>query len=407
MSKDTFLKGNSVIKLYKGGKSLNRKGLAVGLILLLIGTSVIPAIAQVVEKPSQTSRGNWLYIGGSGPGNYTKIQDAIDNTSDGDTVFVYSGVYYERIVIPQAISLIGESKNTTVIDAINSDVGELIYLKSDNITISGFTLRFNGDWGNPRVIISNINYHEGTKNITISNNILQADVSFPCIRLYRCDFCTITQNIFYLLNYSDGIELSWGTNCTITNNLMNTVDIGNGILGIELSNIFYSTISNNSIISNHLGCGLSYSKFNTISHNHFYRNNVAIRIASSYNNSIISNHIENPIYTQGRNPAVIGIREMDSSWFNIIEKNFISHFMFGIFIDKSYYTVISMNTFMKNIFHARFSNTGFSSGTIWKENYWGRPRILPKPIFGIKNIYYSYPGFIEFDWHPAQKPYDI
>ena len=54
------------------------KGLAVGLILLLIGTSVIPITAQDTEKLSQpTSRGNWLYVGGSGPGNYTRIQDRV------------------------------------------------------------------------------------------------------------------------------------------------------------------------------------------------------------------------------------------------------------------------------------------------------------------------------------------
>jgi hypothetical protein len=77
---------------------LNRKGLAVGLILLLIGTSVFPITAQNIEKSSQpTSRGNWLYVGGSGPGNYTHIQDAINDSSDGDTVFVHSGIYYENI----------------------------------------------------------------------------------------------------------------------------------------------------------------------------------------------------------------------------------------------------------------------------------------------------------------------
>ena len=38
-----------------------------------------------------------LYVGGSGPGNFSKIQDAVDNTSDGDIVFVYSGFYQENI----------------------------------------------------------------------------------------------------------------------------------------------------------------------------------------------------------------------------------------------------------------------------------------------------------------------
>jgi len=67
-------------------QSLVHKGLAVGIILLFIGTCIIPSTAQDTEKPSQsTSRGNWLYVGGSGPGNYTKIQDAINDSFDGDT----------------------------------------------------------------------------------------------------------------------------------------------------------------------------------------------------------------------------------------------------------------------------------------------------------------------------------
>jgi hypothetical protein len=32
--------------------------------------------------------GKTLYVGGSGPGNYTKIQDAIDNSNIGDTILV-------------------------------------------------------------------------------------------------------------------------------------------------------------------------------------------------------------------------------------------------------------------------------------------------------------------------------
>ena len=81
---------------------MKRKCLAVGIILLFVGTCIIPAIAQESEKPSQsTSRGNWLYVGGSGPGNYSKIQDAINASSNGDTVFVYddSSPYLENLII--------------------------------------------------------------------------------------------------------------------------------------------------------------------------------------------------------------------------------------------------------------------------------------------------------------------
>ncbi len=74
-----------------------------------------------VDKKSNptSSNGKTLYVGGSGPNNYTKIQDAINDSSDGDTVFVYddSSPYYENLVIEKSIHLIGEAKETTVIDA--------------------------------------------------------------------------------------------------------------------------------------------------------------------------------------------------------------------------------------------------------------------------------------------------
>ena len=44
---------------------MKRKCLAIGIILLFVGTSIIPAIAQNTEKSQPTSRGNWLYVGGS------------------------------------------------------------------------------------------------------------------------------------------------------------------------------------------------------------------------------------------------------------------------------------------------------------------------------------------------------
>ena len=42
---------------------------------------------------------NVLYVGGNGPNNYTKIQDAINDAKDGYIIYVYPGYYNENIVI--------------------------------------------------------------------------------------------------------------------------------------------------------------------------------------------------------------------------------------------------------------------------------------------------------------------
>ncbi len=56
-------------------------------------------------------KGITLYVGGTGAGNYSTIQSAIDAASSGDTVFVYNGIYYENVVLNKDdINLIGENK---------------------------------------------------------------------------------------------------------------------------------------------------------------------------------------------------------------------------------------------------------------------------------------------------------
>ena len=73
--------------------------LLVGIIILLM---LVPSVVSFsIYKSSQSKNGNILYVGGDGPGNYTKIQNAIDNASSGDTVFVYddSSPYIEDIKI--------------------------------------------------------------------------------------------------------------------------------------------------------------------------------------------------------------------------------------------------------------------------------------------------------------------
>jgi nitrous oxidase accessory protein NosD len=101
---------------------------------------VIPSTGTTVIKKSTMPTlydGNTLYVGGSGPNNYTKIQDAIDDASDGDIVYVYSGFYDESLTISATIILQGEAPTTTTINGIAQSV---IEVAADNVTIMGFTL---------------------------------------------------------------------------------------------------------------------------------------------------------------------------------------------------------------------------------------------------------------------------
>jgi len=86
--------------------------------------------------------GNTLFVGGSGVGNYSTIQSAIDAANSGDTVFVYNGVYYENVVVDKTIKLDGENRNKTIIDGMYANI--VISMISDNIFFSGFTIKNSG-----------------------------------------------------------------------------------------------------------------------------------------------------------------------------------------------------------------------------------------------------------------------
>ncbi|UCD13585.1 MAG: VCBS repeat-containing protein [Thermoplasmatales archaeon] len=69
-----------------------KKLLAVGVILLFIGMS-IPSTGTTIDKSSPILfDGNTLYVGGDGPGNYTRIQDAIVISNFGDVACIFNGI---------------------------------------------------------------------------------------------------------------------------------------------------------------------------------------------------------------------------------------------------------------------------------------------------------------------------
>ena len=121
--------------------------LTISSILLLLGSSTI-TLGQTESNPNNTrilSQGNTLYVGGFGPQNYTTIQAAIDNASDTDTVYVYddSSPYYENIIINKQIQLIGENRDTTIIDG-NETGGHLIQITVNYVYLTGFTVQNSG-----------------------------------------------------------------------------------------------------------------------------------------------------------------------------------------------------------------------------------------------------------------------
>ena len=177
------------------------KKLVAVIILIFITTVIIPSSAQDLKKQSTSIiLGNILYVGGSGPDNYTKIQDAIDNATDGDTVFVYddSSPYNDSFSVDKSITLQGENINTTIIHGRCS-------ISSNFVIISGFMFQI---WEIPGMniegfsnnIIENciFNRSSGGTWIEKSDNNIIRNCSF-----IFCEFTTLQ------IERSNNIELSY------------------------------------------------------------------------------------------------------------------------------------------------------------------------------------------------------
>lgn len=164
-----------------------KKGIVVGIIILFVGTSIVPGSNTNSTNNSQPmDRGNWLYVGGSGPGNYTRIQDAINQALDGDTVYVFndSSPYIERLSINTKIQLFGEDKASTMIMSPGYQYdGHVIKILADNVSISDFTINSNSDVFGIKVFGDN----------TVLTNLYIQDSMSACIMLYDAEYTVISQ----------------------------------------------------------------------------------------------------------------------------------------------------------------------------------------------------------------------
>jgi len=204
------------------------KSLVFGIIFLFVGASVIPSMGlAVVERRVSwdnktsfngfTPRGDILYVGGSGPGNYSSIQDAIDDASDGYIIYVYNGVYYENVLIDKSIDLVGEDEASTIIDG--EEGSRIVTILSSSVGVVGFTLK-NGEQSGFAEAIRIFNEGSVVDNITISDCVVRkcgkgvfgGDVSFLTIKN-----CQIFDNLGACVYIEDSDHIIINS-CEIYNN---------------------------------------------------------------------------------------------------------------------------------------------------------------------------------------------
>lgn len=115
------------------------------MILLLVQSLLVLEIPFSNEiSPFGNASGKSIIVDDDGGRDYKFIQSAINDADPGDTIFVYSGVYDENIVIRKTISLIGNGSTDTVIDGRHHNGLDTVRVLADWVNISGFTLKNSG-----------------------------------------------------------------------------------------------------------------------------------------------------------------------------------------------------------------------------------------------------------------------
>lgn len=378
-----------------------KKYLIFGVVLLFLNSS-ISVMAQSKENSHSISSGDWLYVGGFGPGNYTRIQDALNASSDGDTVFVFSGRYFERIFINASVHLLGEDAVSTIIDGSNVVQNKgLVNILSDGVLIDGFTLEkgFTGIWipGQENVTVSNVRIQESpndgitvrdSSDVSIVRSLLFGHYMFAAVSVYDSENILIADNNF--TEDFNGVYLTGVASCVIQNNTIQSI-FQNGVFACE--NVQRSSVRNNVI----QGCSCDGIQFcnssgNSIENNTLQWNGNGIHLCvESTNNSIQAN-----ILRENKDHGIL----IHLSSGNRISNNRIQdNHGTGLFLEDSSNTLVIENRFEGNApnalfefsaavsFQDLFTNMVLSRTNLFRGNYWDRPRVLPMTVKGVIILY--------------------
>lgn len=307
------------------------------------------------------------------------IAQALKIAKNGYKILIEKGLYSERnIIIDKSIQLIGAGN--PVIDGDNK--GEIITIKADNVSISGFTIKnvgtsYTEDNAAIKVVKGNFfnisnntlenvffgitiekSKHGIIENNNITSNATQEYNSGNGIHLWHCNDIKVKNNQLHGLR--DGIYFEFVTNSSISGNISkNNVRYGLHFMFSNDNEYFENTFVNNGA-----GVAVMFSKNINMHHNKFIKNwgssSYGLLLKEIYDAEITDNLFEQ---------NTIGIHAEGSTRINYKKNNFINN-GWAIKISGACYT----NKFTKNNFVSNAFDVSYNSklnDNVFDNNYWG------------------------------------
>lgn len=363
----------------------NRMEVGTLLIFLLISFSSLALIVQPAKSEPTT-----IIV----PDDFLTIQEAINNATNGDTIFVRNDTYYEHVVVNRSVSLVGEDVGTTIIDGSNT--GHVFYIVSDDVRITDLTVKNSGNLSYPDLDAGIC--LDGRTGCIISGNRF-INNGFCGVSLLHSNQNTISHNNFSSEGWG-GIHLLESSRNIVSRNMI--ADKYGGVNGHVSSN--YNNITENAISDSTYGmfwhasnfnnfCGNNLSiiavegiwlqdqvNYNVIAENSFLNNTVAIRLQGpNYYNTLSGNIItgseygikieSNARFTNITGNTIINSPESNDSWSagirldsgsdTEIGQNIISRNYYGILLyDFSPRVYVYENNITSNEFGLRVASGG-------------------------------------------------
>ncbi|MBU1941574.1 MAG: hypothetical protein KKC68_07345 [Candidatus Thermoplasmatota archaeon] len=275
-------------------------------ILLLATLSPATSLAPL----SQSQNGTAHYVGGTGPGNYTTITDAINNATDHDTIYVYPGTYNESLTLDKPLTLTGHNPTTTILNSPTTAVT----IHADQCTIHSFNIttpttgiyittaqrtQITGNYINHCTIGIHIDATQATPTLT---NIMGNTIDFNDIGIQAS---TALTNIMH--NDITHSTFALDLHCLLSNIILN--HINNNINGIQLKGML-NNIGRNAI-TDHTTALILRGHINNIHHNNFLYNTENTYMELSFLNRFLNNFWTKPRFLQPY--AIRGIIPLGSS----------------------------------------------------------------------------------------------